>query len=116
MFANTHRNPPLGFFTTEASGLSWLAEAWCHRIIGPGGRSLLIDPAAHGGHREYDLAVSGAKFTTRIRSAHEALQRPSACAASTWARPAGRIRPSVMSRSASALLRADHRDLGLRGW
>lgn len=27
VFAKTHRNPPADFFTTEASGLSWLAEA-----------------------------------------------------------------------------------------
>jgi len=27
VFAKTHRSPPPGFFTTEASGLSWLGEA-----------------------------------------------------------------------------------------
>jgi fructosamine-3-kinase len=27
VFAKTHRKPPRGFFTTEASGLSWLREA-----------------------------------------------------------------------------------------
>jgi fructosamine-3-kinase len=27
VFAKTHRNPPSGFFTTEASGLQWLHEA-----------------------------------------------------------------------------------------
>ena len=26
VFAKTHRNPPEGFFTTEASGLRWLHE------------------------------------------------------------------------------------------
>ena len=26
VFAKTHRNPPAGFFTTEASGLRWLRE------------------------------------------------------------------------------------------
>ncbi|HZB42444.1 MAG TPA: fructosamine kinase family protein [Ilumatobacter sp.] len=28
-----------------------------NRLVGPGGRSWLIDPAAHGGHREFDLAM-----------------------------------------------------------
>jgi fructosamine-3-kinase len=28
-----------------------------NRLIGAGGRSWLIDPAAHGGHREFDLAM-----------------------------------------------------------
>jgi fructosamine-3-kinase len=28
-----------------------------NRLIGVGGRSWLIDPAAHGGHREFDLAM-----------------------------------------------------------
>ena len=27
VFAKTHRNPPPGFFTTEAAGLSWLRDA-----------------------------------------------------------------------------------------
>ncbi len=27
VFAKTHRDPPIGFFTTEASGLSWLRSA-----------------------------------------------------------------------------------------
>jgi fructosamine-3-kinase len=26
-------------------------------LVGAGGRSWLIDPAAHGGHREFDLAM-----------------------------------------------------------
>ncbi len=26
LFAKTHQNPPVGFFTTEATGLAWLAE------------------------------------------------------------------------------------------
>ncbi len=28
VFVKTHLRPPPGFFTTEASGLSWLGEAW----------------------------------------------------------------------------------------
>ena len=28
-----------------------------NRVVGVGGRSWLIDPAAHGGHREFDLAM-----------------------------------------------------------
>ncbi len=33
-------------------------DLWAgNRMIGAGGRSWLIDPAAHGGHREFDLAM-----------------------------------------------------------
>jgi len=33
-------------------------DLWAgNRIIGAGGVSWLIDPAAHGGHREFDLAM-----------------------------------------------------------
>jgi fructosamine-3-kinase len=33
-------------------------DLWAgNRIVGVGGRSWLIDPAAHGGHREFDLAM-----------------------------------------------------------
>ena len=33
-------------------------DLWAgNRLIGPDGRSWLIDPAAHGGHREFDLAM-----------------------------------------------------------
>jgi fructosamine-3-kinase len=33
-------------------------DLWAgNRLVGTGGRSWLIDPAAHGGHREFDLAM-----------------------------------------------------------
>ena len=33
-------------------------DLWAgNRLVGIGGRSWLIDPAAHGGHREFDLAM-----------------------------------------------------------
>lgn len=33
-------------------------DLWAgNRLVGSGGRSWLIDPAAHGGHREFDLAM-----------------------------------------------------------
>jgi fructosamine-3-kinase len=32
VFAKTHRNPPAGFFTTEAAGLRWLAEPAVVRV------------------------------------------------------------------------------------
>ena len=33
-------------------------DLWAgNRVIGIGGRSWLVDPAAHGGHREFDLAM-----------------------------------------------------------
>lgn len=75
VFAKTHAAPPPGFFTTEAAGLRWLADAgavasprcwpippgwlrWAgRRLVDRAGRSWLIDPAAHGGHREFDLAM-----------------------------------------------------------
>ena len=35
-------------------------DLWAgNRIVDPAGRSWLIDPAAHGGHREFDLAMMG---------------------------------------------------------
>jgi fructosamine-3-kinase len=41
--------PPPELGEVEAAGLRWLGEA--------GGAPWLIDPAAHGGHREVDLAM-----------------------------------------------------------
>ena len=33
-------------------------DLWAgNRLVGSGGESWLIDPAAHGGHREFDLAM-----------------------------------------------------------
>ncbi len=33
-------------------------DLWAgNRLVGTGGRSWLVDPAAHGGHREFDLAM-----------------------------------------------------------
>jgi fructosamine-3-kinase len=33
-------------------------DLWAgNRLVGAGGRSWLVDPAAHGGHREFDLAM-----------------------------------------------------------
>jgi len=33
-------------------------DLWAgNRLVGAGGRNWLIDPAAHGGHREFDLAM-----------------------------------------------------------
>ncbi len=53
---------------------------------------------------------------SRMFRRQEAYQRPSALAASVWARPEGRIRPSTIRRSARSLLRVDQVDLGLLGW
>jgi fructosamine-3-kinase len=32
-------------------------DCWAGNVLWPGGRGVLIDPAAHGGHRESDLAM-----------------------------------------------------------
>ena len=47
--------------------------------------------------------------------AYAASQRPSALAASTWARPAARIRPSAVSRATLTTLFADQMLRGRRG-
>jgi fructosamine-3-kinase len=51
-------------------------DLWSGNVLWSGGRGRLIDPAAHGGHRETDLAMLalfGAPMLDRIRAAyHEA--------------------------------------------
>ena len=42
-FVKTHRSPPPGFFTTEAAGLTWLAE--CEEILAPRVLAVSDDPA-----------------------------------------------------------------------
>jgi fructosamine-3-kinase len=49
-------------------------DCWSGNILWSGGRGWLIDPAAHGGHRETDLAMLalfGAPFLTRIVEGYE---------------------------------------------
>ena len=52
-------------------------DLWSGNVLWPGGRGALIDPAAHGGHRETDLAMLalfGAPSLDRIlRAYHEAV-------------------------------------------
>ena len=54
-FVKTHRSPPPGFFTTEAAGLTWLAE--CPDVNVPGVLGVSDDPPflalewIHEGHR-----------------------------------------------------------------
>lgn len=48
-------------------------DLWSGNLIWTAGRALLIDPAAHGGHRETDLAMLalfGAPHLDRIRAAY----------------------------------------------
>jgi fructosamine-3-kinase len=50
-------------------------DCWSGNVLWSGGRGWLIDPAAHGGHRETDLAMLalfGAPFLTRILGAYQA--------------------------------------------
>jgi fructosamine-3-kinase len=42
VFVKTHRSPPAGFFTTEAAGLTWLAE--CDRVLVPRVLAVSDDP------------------------------------------------------------------------
>jgi fructosamine-3-kinase len=49
-------------------------DCWSGNVRWSGGRGWLIDPAAHGGHRETDLAMLalfGAPFLTRILGSYE---------------------------------------------
>jgi fructosamine-3-kinase len=48
-------------------------DLWSGNVLWPGGRGALIDPAAHGGHRETDLAMLalfGAPYLEQILSAY----------------------------------------------
>jgi fructosamine-3-kinase len=48
-------------------------DCWSGNVLWSGGRGWLIDPAAHGGHRETDLAMLalfGAPFLDRIMAAY----------------------------------------------
>jgi fructosamine-3-kinase len=49
-------------------------DLWSGNVLWPGGRGALIDPAAHGGHRETDLAMLalfGAPYLDQILSAYD---------------------------------------------
>jgi fructosamine-3-kinase len=49
-------------------------DCWSGNVLWSGGRGWLIDPAAHGGHRETDLAMLalfGAPFLARILTSYE---------------------------------------------
>ncbi len=49
-------------------------DCWSGNVLWSGGRGWLIDPAAHGGHRETDLAMLalfGAPFLSRILACYE---------------------------------------------
>jgi len=49
-------------------------DCWSGNVLWSGGRGALIDPAAHGGHRETDLAMLalfGAPFLGRILGAYQ---------------------------------------------
>jgi fructosamine-3-kinase len=49
-------------------------DCWAGNLIWSGGRGWLVDPAAHGGHRESDLAMLalfGAPFLDRIVAAYQ---------------------------------------------
>ncbi len=49
-------------------------DCWSGNVLWSGGRGWLIDPAAHGGHRETDLAMLalfGAPYLDRILAAYD---------------------------------------------
>jgi fructosamine-3-kinase len=48
-------------------------DCWSGNVLWSGGRGWLVDPAAHGGHRETDLAMLalfGAPFLDRILASY----------------------------------------------
>ncbi len=50
-------------------------DLWAGNVLWPGGRGALIDPAAHGGHRETDLAMLalfGAPYLDEILRTYDA--------------------------------------------
>ena len=50
--------PRLAAFDTDEPPARVHGDLWAgNRLVDAGGRSWLIDPAAHGGHREFDLAM-----------------------------------------------------------
>jgi fructosamine-3-kinase len=49
-------------------------DCWSGNVLWSGGRGWLVDPAAHGGHRETDLAMLalfGAPFLDRILASYD---------------------------------------------
>jgi fructosamine-3-kinase len=51
-------------------------DLWSGNVLWSGGQAWLIDPAAHGGHRETDLAMLalfGAPFLEQIVAAYQAV-------------------------------------------
>jgi fructosamine-3-kinase len=49
-------------------------DCWSGNVLWSGGRGWLIDPAAHGGHRESDLAMLalfGAPYLDRVLAAYQ---------------------------------------------
>jgi fructosamine-3-kinase len=64
----------LSGFTERPSRIH--GDLWSGNLLWSGGRGWLIDPAAHGGHRESDLAMLalfGAPYLERILSAYDAV-------------------------------------------
>lgn len=46
-------------------------DCWSGNVLWSGGRGWLVDPAAHGGHRETDLALFGAPYLDLIMAAYQ---------------------------------------------
>ena len=74
VFAKTHANPPPGFFTTEANGLSWLAEPGVINVASVVAVSdeqpalLILDWVIFGGAR---TAATEADFGQRLALLHQ---------------------------------------------
>lgn len=80
----------VGLFERLAAGLPELAgpaepparihgDLWCGNVVWSGGRGWLVDPAAHGGHRETDLAMLtlfGESWVPRLLTAYEEVAAP----------------------------------------
>ena len=84
-------------------------DLWAgNRLVDARGRSWLIDPAAHGGHREFDLAMMrlfggfGAELLRRLRRRVPARRRVGGRVAAPPDRAAGRARDQVRRRLRAA--------------
>jgi fructosamine-3-kinase len=56
-------------------------DLWCGNVLWSGGRGWLVDPAAHGGHRETDLAMLtlfAEGWVPRLLAAYEEVMPPAA--------------------------------------
>ena len=79
MFVKTHRQPPAGFFTTEATGLAWLGEAFAVDV--PRVLAVSDDSPAFLALEWIERGVAGPSTETRLRPATRRLAPRRRCRA-----------------------------------